>query len=430
MTQYIYFVKCPDFEDESFDFFDDAKNFARGCLSSKPVICQVEVNRNDFGECTNSTDLGQVWSWEDEMTDMPEDALVTFTKDDTFGTGSHAFDLDFDDVDISDSESILDSVPDNFRKPVPADMSITDLVEAMEENEDQVECKECFNLVSKSDCTKSDKGYVCATCAGETKPQCESAMTESFDEDEDFEDDENAVQCTWCEDTFDRSECRYEVDLGWLCSRCEMAIKSRGETLTFREGSYWDFLDEDADVKTECKEDYVLCPECGATAFDRLSESCVNCGFDTKEIMLEDVPLNFTKTDTPADTAEAEADTDGQGTDNKAAAPAATNAPADTNNKPADTNNAPTIDTGKIAAEINAAIAKEQQKFERKVVKKVQDSLDNASETFVSAVQNLGETTADRFTDIGRVLVKNEQKIFDVAKKTADDVEDIAFKLS
>jgi hypothetical protein len=28
-----------------------------------------------------------------------------------------------------------------------------------------------------------------------------------------------------------------------------MAIKSRGETLTFREGSYWDFLDEDADEK-------------------------------------------------------------------------------------------------------------------------------------------------------------------------------------
>jgi hypothetical protein len=28
-----------------------------------------------------------------------------------------------------------------------------------------------------------------------------------------------------------------------------MAIKSRGETHTFREGSYWDFLDEDADEK-------------------------------------------------------------------------------------------------------------------------------------------------------------------------------------
>ena len=32
-----------------------------------------------------------------------------------------------------------------------------------------------------------------------------------------------------------------------------MAIKSRGETLTFREGSYWDFLDEDLPTGTEAK---------------------------------------------------------------------------------------------------------------------------------------------------------------------------------
>jgi hypothetical protein len=64
-----------------------------------------------------------------------------------------------------------------------------------------------------------------------------------------MEENEDTVECTWCEELFDKSECRYEVDLGWLCGRCEAAIKSRGETLTFRENNYWDFLDEDAETK-------------------------------------------------------------------------------------------------------------------------------------------------------------------------------------
>ena len=84
MVTYIYFVKCPDCEDEYFDFFDEAKEFALGCLSKKPIITQTEVCRNDFGECTDSADLGTVWSWEDMMKDTePED--MVFSKDETFG---------------------------------------------------------------------------------------------------------------------------------------------------------------------------------------------------------------------------------------------------------------------------------------------------------------------------------------------------------
>jgi hypothetical protein len=66
---------------------------------------------------------------------------------------------------------------------------------------------------------------------------------------EGMEESEDTVECTWCEELFDKSECRKEVNLGWLCSRCEAAIKSRGETLTFKENNYWDFLDEAAAVQ-------------------------------------------------------------------------------------------------------------------------------------------------------------------------------------
>lgn len=177
MLEYIYFVKCPNCEDEHFYFFNDAKDFAMGCLSQKPIITQVEVNRNDFGECTDSCDLGTVWSWEDMMAN-DEPAKCVFTADDLKGGG---YDPEFDDLDNS-----LEPV---IRKPVPAGMTIESLVEEMEENEDTVECK-------------------------------------------------------WCDELFDKSECRYEVDLGWLCSRCQQAIASRGEALTFRDG----FLDEDLDT--------------------------------------------------------------------------------------------------------------------------------------------------------------------------------------
>lgn len=201
MIEYIYFVKCPDCDDEPFNFFNDAKDFALSCLSKKPIISQVEVNRNDFGECTDSADLGTVWSWEDMMTD-DEPAKCIFTKDDL---KCYNCDTEFDALDNS-----LDSVPDNFRKPVPAGMTVEQLVEEMEENEDTVEC-------------------------------------------------------TWCEELFDKSECRKEINLGWLCDRCQAAIMSRGEPLTFRENSYWDFLDddentinqdsaEDADISTDARE--------------------------------------------------------------------------------------------------------------------------------------------------------------------------------
>lgn len=219
MIQYIYFVKCPDCDDEHFDFFDEAKDYALGCLSKKPIITQTEVDRNDFGECVDSNDLGTVWSWEDMMNETDaEPAVSVFTKDD-LKTLEH-------DPEFADLDNSLDFVPDNFRKPVPADMSIKDLVEAMEENEDEVECASCEELYPKEDCKYNEKhGWIC--------PDCE----------------DHVVECTWCEELYDRSECRKEVDLGWLCPSCIAAIKSRGESLTFKENDYWDFLDEDTSLK-------------------------------------------------------------------------------------------------------------------------------------------------------------------------------------
>jgi hypothetical protein len=236
MIQYIYFLKCPNCEDEPFDFFDEAKASALSCLGSKPIITQVEVNRNDFGECTDSRDLGTIWSWEDEAgISADEPAVSVFTKgdfakynpdhDEEFNSLDNSLDCEAIDDTEFHSEDSLDRVPDNFRKPIPADMTIEQLVEAMEENEDTVECVCCQELHPKEDCKHDEKhGWICPDCADEV------------------------VECTWCEELYDRSECRYEVDLGWLCPQCEAAIKSRGEELTFREGLTETFEQEQNDL--------------------------------------------------------------------------------------------------------------------------------------------------------------------------------------
>jgi hypothetical protein len=189
MLEYIYFVKCPGCEDEHFFFFNDAKECAMSQLTKKPIITQVEVNRNDFGECTDSADLGTVWSWEEVMAKPdPVAAQSTFSKKDLCCTEA---DPEFDALD--NSVELVEP-----RKPVPADMSVEDLVEAMEENEDIVECKCCGDLYDKSEMTKDpDYGYLCFKCVKgmESKegPLDEFYKRDPFDHhDPDYDEDEAA----------------------------------------------------------------------------------------------------------------------------------------------------------------------------------------------------------------------------------------------
>ena len=194
MIQYIYFVKCPDCEDEPFDFFRDAEAFALGCLDKKPIITQVEINRNDFGECTDSCDLGTIWSWENLMDDSNAEPLSLISK---YETVNKSFGSDMEDdpefAALDNSVDVVNGIP------IPEGMTIEDLVEELEENEDEVEC-------------------------------------------------------AWCEELFDKGDCRREVDLGWLCPQCEAAIKSRGEPLTFTEGSLEESISSNETVDLEYDE--------------------------------------------------------------------------------------------------------------------------------------------------------------------------------
>lgn len=455
MIEYIYFVKCPNCEDEHFDFFDEAKEYAMGCLSKKPIITQVEVCRNDFGECTDSKDLGTIWSSDYVIADVdkePSDTPSLLTKDFLNKVGTEE-DPEFAALDNSvDAEepveepagepgetseiseiSAIDEVPDNFRKPLieasEYDLSalvadsinhlVNDLgkdpwsedfadevahdlennydVEAvddplnyshwfdavasevsrqvnrdygkttLEENfglyfkkkEDWDEfkklcdeigiytmgdvesfmrqegatpnnildklreyraelgpdfkIKECAEIKSISEdfdpvkaaaqCSRKCYDFYKAVAArssitalkpyakaaakfvkdtyGLTGAEAEELLWNGYvvwkqlneetqrkpvPEDmtieqlvETMEENEDEVECTWCNELYPKDECRYEVNLGYLCSRCEAAIKSRGETLTFRENNYWDFLDEEVEPVEDSKTRYWMC---------------------------------------------------------------------------------------------------------------------------------------------------------------------------
>lgn len=373
MIQYIYFVKCPECADEPFDFFAEAKDYALGCLSKKPIITQIEVNRNDFGECTDSADLGTIWSWEDMMTETEAEPTISiFTKDDLKRMAGGQ-DPEFDNLDNSvdcevvESDLEEDILPRGFMKATkapkdseyvivlrnavngrcsffginsrqttdinkamtyPGEFSAEDdikyaedaLAQQVETRDDHLNSTEFFvttvaeaKKLQTTRETKADHQARLKVTANDKRKHIPEGMTiEQLVEE--MEENEDMVECKVCNDLFDKSECRKEVNLGWLCSRCEAAIKSRGETLTFKENSYRDFLDEEAEEPTKepeslhdlgneydggypketsksvleeledadvYRERLALCPECGENTFDHDTGLCLNCGFNT-----------------------------------------------------------------------------------------------------------------------------------------------------
>lgn len=299
MIEYIYIVKCPGCEDEMFNFFTDARMQCDLLMSKKPSITQVEVERNDFGECTDSHDLGTVWSWEEAMKDTEgEDADAEptksiFTRDDlkdynpendpeftelnnsvdcepklTEAAATAFIDLG-DDCKMS-REAIYDEIAVNKNDigipvgdlglthvsfndgghysdttlNVSMDRGIFYITEWHQSDDGDLAEGDSFEFRTFEEFWDKLTSYVdveIEECA--RKPIPEGMTIEQLVEE--MEENEDEVECALCNDLFDKDTCRKELNLGWLCRRCADDLVARGEGPVFKEDNYWDFLDED-----------------------------------------------------------------------------------------------------------------------------------------------------------------------------------------
>lgn len=294
MITYTYIVRCPECEDEFFDFFDEAKDFALGCLTKKPIITQTEVQRNDFGECTDHCDLGTVWSWEDMMKDVEtESADTVFSKAETFGISEGIDDFDdfdigpqideftFDDIFAVDEDEVVEDPiepveeamskvqadylsrrkpmtkeefaerleaedeiliftgdprelgirgRDYFAAKVDGKYEVSFWDETYEDEFTDSEVVETFDTIDElwaymvdfmeDDDFNPEYNYLAEACA--KKPIPEGMTIEQLQEE--MEDNEDTVECSKCGNLVEKANCHHNQEgFGWCCNTCEPA---------------------------------------------------------------------------------------------------------------------------------------------------------------------------------------------------------------
>ena len=152
MQTYIKFVVHSDLNDElvyaEFDSKKEAIRYARDYSNEftyvDKVECFLDPETGRIDEIVSST---TVWTYLDESLEDPQPS----TEEE-----------DYWDMMVDQSEP-----NENDRYDIGDTTwfeSLDNLVEDMEENEDMVECKECFDLFPKADCVKLAFGYICPTC--------------------------------------------------------------------------------------------------------------------------------------------------------------------------------------------------------------------------------------------------------------------------
>lgn len=170
----IVYTVNSDLDDEilyaEFDTKEEAIEYAKRNLDKLPFVDELHVSRDVDGEIDDVFEYKTIW----------DHTMADDTKEET------------EDEYWDDLEAAHDAEEDG--KHVIGDTtwfeSMNNLVETLEENEEMVECKECFELYPKSECIKLPIGYICPICAeGGTVseedifkmdfPECEKMPTEN-----------------------------------------------------------------------------------------------------------------------------------------------------------------------------------------------------------------------------------------------------------
>jgi hypothetical protein len=128
-----------------FETEDAAIEYAKRNLDKLPFVDELQVSRDANGEIDDVFEYKTIWDH------TMADGTAEETEDDYWDDLASMY-------DDSEKHAIGDTT---WFESVDTD----ELVETLEENEDTVECKECFDLFPKTDCIKVDFGYVCPACA-------------------------------------------------------------------------------------------------------------------------------------------------------------------------------------------------------------------------------------------------------------------------
>ena len=157
MTEFKYCVHCENEPAVCFDTEVDAMKFARECTDTCSCIKVEKSEIGEDGELLNNEVI-----WTADCDDVIEKEAVSDNEFDTEFPAS-----DIENIDISDDVD-YDEIAKQY-KEYPTDWIddsklIKEAVDALEENESEVECKCCFELFPKESCVKTEKGYICKKC--------------------------------------------------------------------------------------------------------------------------------------------------------------------------------------------------------------------------------------------------------------------------
>jgi hypothetical protein len=151
---------------------DEAITYAKDHLDKLPYVDEMEVVLDAEGDIEDV--LSYTTIWDHTMTDATEEE----TEDDYWDM-------------LADIEAEKAANKHVIGHTTWFE-SVDNLVETLEENEDTVECKECFDLFPKVDCIKVDLGYICPVCA-ECGVADEDTFKVDFPEYEKFQDGNDMI---------------------------------------------------------------------------------------------------------------------------------------------------------------------------------------------------------------------------------------------
>lgn len=157
MTEFKYCVYCENEPAVCFDTEADAMKFARKCTDTCSCI---KVEKSEVGEDGETLNTEIIWT-----ADCDGNIEKETISDNEFDTEFPASDIE--DIDISDDidyDEIARQYKEDQADWIDDSKLIKEAVDALEENESEVECKCCFDIFPKESCIKTEKGYICKKC--------------------------------------------------------------------------------------------------------------------------------------------------------------------------------------------------------------------------------------------------------------------------